>query len=634
MRWNVPHTARRILGACACWLAASIAVAQTSEDLLPDTTKGYLSITNAREFDKQWQKTQIGQLMNDPVMEPFAKDLRRQLEDRMSSLRDRLGLTLDDVREVPSGELAIATIQPAADRVATVLLMDVAGNLDKAQAMLKKAGANFLRRGAKQSEFEVGGVKALFFEIAINPNDPHPGPGRAVYFLHQNLLGAGDDADVMRGVMTQLTAKQHTGTLGQTPEFRSVMARCKKDAGSLAPLARWWLQPLGYVETMRTATPEQQRRKGRPVALLMRSQGFDAIQGIGGYLNFKIEKDEFLHRTAIYAPGPFQKSMKMLSLPNATEFTPQRWVPRDVASYLTFYVDMLNAFDNFGPLFDEVVGEGKETGIWADVLQSLKDDPNGPRIDLRQELIEHLGNRITIISDYQLPITTASERLLYAVEAKDEKAVAVAITKWMQGDPGTRRREFQGHIIWEMVEAEEPEMPKVNLEAIPSVTPSHTKAKEEEEEKEMRLLPHAAVTVAHGQLFIASHLDFLLKILPLVDERKMLARDIDYQTVTQHLDKLGVKTAALRAFTRTDESYRPTYELIKQGKMPESETMLARLLNAFMGSGKKGAHRKQRLDGSKLPDYEVVRRYLGSAGLLLTSEPDGWFAKGFTLTKE
>jgi hypothetical protein len=634
MRWNVPHTARGAWGAFACWLVASMAMGQASDNLLPNTTKAYLSIANAREFDKQWRKTQIGQLMNDPVMDPFAKDLRRQFEDRMSSLRDRLGLTLDDVKEVPSGELALATIQPAADEVATVLLMDVTGNLDKAQAMLKKAAANFARRGAKQSEFDVGGVKALLFEIAINPTDPHPGPGKAVYFLHKNLLGAADHAPVMRDVMTRLTARQSKDALAQVPEFRAVMDRCKKDAGPLAPLARWWIQPLGYVETIRTATPEQERRKGRTVPMLMRGQGFDSLKAIGGYVNFKIDKNEMFHRTAIYAPRPYNKSMKMLSLPNVTEFTPQRWVPRDVASYLSVYVDMLNAFDNFGPLFDEVVGEGKETGIWADVLQSLKDDPNGPRIDLRKELIAHLGNRITVISDYQLPITTSSERLLYAVEAVDQKAVAAAITKWMQGDPGTKRREFQGHVIWEMVEPEEPEMPKVNLEAIPSVTPGHAKAKEEEQEKEIRLLPHAAVTVAHGQLFIASHLDFLLKILPLVDQRKMLARDIDYQTVNKNLDKMGVKAMALRAFTRTDEAYRPTYELIKQGKMPESETMLARMLNAFMGPGKKGVQRKQKLDASKLPDYQVVRRYLGSAGMILISEPDGWFAKGFTLTKE
>ena len=90
----------------------------------------------------------------------------------------------------------------------------------------------------------------------------------------------------------------------------------------------------------------------------------------------------------------------------------------------------------------------------------------------------------------------------------------------------------------------------------------------------------------------------------------------------------------MRVFSRTDEEYRPTYELVRQNKMPESETMLARLLNVLFGEGKKGQVRAQRIDGSQLPEYEVVRRYLGPAGLQATSEPGGWYLKGFTLSKE
>ena len=62
------------------------------------------------------------------------------------------------------------------------------------------------------------------------------------------------------------------------------------------------------------------------------------------------------------------KSMKMAVLPNSSEFTPQSWVPRDISTYTTFYIDMLNAFDNFGPLFDEFAGGGEED-VWKnDVL--------------------------------------------------------------------------------------------------------------------------------------------------------------------------------------------------------------------------------------------------------------------------
>ena len=53
----------------------------------------------------------------------------------------------------------------------------------------------------------------------------------------------------------------------------------------------------------------------------------------------------------------------------------------------------------------------------------------------------------------------------------------------------------------------------------------------------------------------------------------------------------------------------------------------------LFGEGKKGA-RQQKIDGSKMPDYEMVRHYLNPAGMQITSEKDGWFLKGFTLNME
>ena len=103
--------------------------------------------------------------------------------------------------------------------------------------------------------------------------------------------------------------------------------------------------------------------------------------------------------------------------------------------------------------------------------------------------------------------------------------------------------------------------------------------------------------------------------------------------VKKNLKLMGLPQSCGQVFSRTDEEYRPTYELIRQGKMPQSEAMLGRMLNAMLAPGKKGGTRKQRLDGSHLPDYQVVRSSLGLGGMGAVSEPDGWFLKGFMLPK-
>jgi hypothetical protein len=57
------------------------------------------------------------------------------------------------------------------------------------------------------------------------------------------------------------------------------------------------------------------------------------------------------------------------------------------------------------------------------------------------------------------------------------------------------------------------------------------------------------------------------------------------------------------------------------------------MLNTVFGAGKKGVLRKQEVDGSKLPEFDAVRSHLGTAGGFAVSEENGWFVKGFMLSK-
>jgi len=41
--------------------------------------------------------------------------------------------------------------------------------------------------------------------------------------------------------------------------------------------------------------------------------------------------------------------------------------------------------------------------------------------------------------------------------------------------------------------------------------------------------------------------------------------------------------------------------------------------------------RTQEFDGSKLPDYGIVRRYLGLMGNAVVTEDEGWFITGVVL---
>jgi hypothetical protein len=772
-----------LIGIVACLLTSEGRPAQPEnprgENLLPDTTVGVVAITNFDQLRTQWHKTQIGHLMNDPVMESFSRDIKKQLESRWVNLEKRLGLTLDDLKNLPSGEVDIALIRPAPGQAATAILVDCAGHLDNANAVLDKVSANLLKQGAKKTQSTVEGIKVTRFDVPKTENadapkrveaapakEPAPATAKkaaapaakakaepkvepdvehdqVVYFLEGNLLVATDDFPMTQGIIARLKGKQD-GTLASVKGFQEVMKRCQDDLGQGVPQARWFLHPVGYADAARANTPEEDRRPGKSILEIMQNQGFSAIGGVGGYVDLcPKESYELIHRTAVYAPPPYEKSMKMLVFPNGADYSPQPWVPRDIATYTTFYVDILNAFDNFGPFFGELFGDtepvcsidiaflkdlesgrlspeffqavadktktltievrkkdgtseykkftlSKESkavtqvpgvvwniidnennekymvkkgerkeqdkksnkivkvpvlkitremiGLWEEALEGLRTQESGPHIDLRKEFIVHLGQRVTMLSDYELPITTTSERLLFAVEIKDEKAVAAAVEKLMKSDPPPKKSEEFGCVIWEAAAPEETDTIAPPVVAVPSLNIRNEESKSEAPpEKAQRLLPHLTVTVADGHLLAASHREFLLKVLKQLkskDERTWLGRSADYQTILGEIDKSGVQAKCIQLFSRVDEEFRPTYELIRQGKMPEAETILARVINTFSTEGRKGELRHQKIEGKNMPEYDVVRHYLGPAAFVGTSEPNGWFFRGFLLTKE
>ena len=390
--------------------AVGAAAGRPCETLLPDTTEGFIAISNIDVLSEHWNKTQLGHLMAEPVMKPCTKDIRRQLDERWSNIHERLGLSLDDLKGVPGGDVGLGLIAPAPGTAALAIVADVTGKLPQANEALQKATATQLQRGAKRSEIRVPGCPdaVIRFDLPVPEDEKEAGQStlrgsakseaakaagkttagspaadrQAFYCLTGNLLCATDNFEVLKGILARASGNQN-GSLADRKGFQTVMQRCNKDRGEGQPQIRWFLCPLGYAEAARAATPADRRRKGKSVLEVLRNQGVGAVKGVGGYLDFAAEGYEMVHRTAVYAPLPYEKSMKMLVLPNGDDLAPQPWVPRDIATYTTLYFDIANAFEHFGSLFDELFGEG-ERGAWEDIKQSLKDDPSGPQIDLRR----------------------------------------------------------------------------------------------------------------------------------------------------------------------------------------------------------------------------------------------------------
>ncbi|HEY2411712.1 MAG TPA: hypothetical protein VGI40_05695 [Pirellulaceae bacterium] len=625
--------------AIAPW-AGSAWAATASEVLLPATTKGYVSAAQPADLKEHFQETLVGQLVYDDDMQPFVKSLQKQIETKLGAIEEKLGFTIDDLEGVPAGELSVSMIEHKDRPAVLAVTIDVTKHQKQSERFLAAVEKRFAARGGTKKDADHSGT--TFHVFTVPAADSKAPQQSTVYFVHDDVLCGVDAVDEADAILKRFTGTP-TDNLKSLPAYQATMERCHKEAGDMEPEARWFIDPFAFVWAYRSLSKSPPPAKDKDYARILADQGFDAVQGVGGYLNLLAPNSvDVLYRLAIYAPPVKGKehdplrwnlAMQMLQLPNSKEAPPQSWAPRMSARYACYNVDVLNAYDHFGTLFDALQGH---KDAFKTSMEGIEQDPYGPQVNVRKEFVGHMGKRVTLITDYSTPVSVNNERSLLAVEAVDEAKLAKSLAKIMEHEPDVKRREFGEYVLWERVPAEN-NPDEIEVEA-PGFAPVGTPEKKLADEKEKkRVLPNSAVCVALGQLMVASDIDFLKELLQGFAQHEMLSSSGDYQQVATLMDKLAPGERSGFAFVRLDEASRATYDLIRAGKMPESESLLGKFLNDVLTTEvekEEGVHRKQRIDGSLLPDFEMVRRYLGPVGRVLRSDDDGWLLTGAILNKE
>lgn len=618
----------------ACLLALGLALASRaagappSETVLPASTQGFLSIADLAAMSAAWDETELGQLLAEPMMEAFNQEVERFVRRHWVEAHQRLGISWDDLKAVPRGELAIALAAPEKARPAFIVMMDVKGNLDGADALIAKITKTLTADGAKRRHAVHADTDITVFETPPPAGSPKGAkPKQTALFIKDETLVASDSLAVIQGIIDRWSGDKPDQSLGGLKPFQEAMTRAKPPADAPAPHARWYANPLGFAAAQRELHPAPEEAE-RDMIKVLRNQGFGAIQGAGGYVTFGQQPYDAVHRTFVYAPKPYELAMRMLAFPNDAELRYPDFVPADVALAATMRWEMQQAFDAFGTLFDEYIGD---KGAFADVLDSIKSDPDGPQVDIRQELIAYLGTQATLITDHNLPIAPECQRNLFAAATTDEAAMAKAIERVLKGDPSVAKHEFEGVTLWEIKEEELPadSVGSLAVEGAPPIGQDAGAGDDVAPEEEMQGgLPTSAICVAHGHLMIASHLDYLKKILQGAGKAPNLNQDPLVEQSLQQLADLGVDTRSMRVFIRTEKALRPNYELLRMGKATDAKSPLGRLMKTFGSDPERQP--KDKFDGSKLPEFEKIADRLGTHSAAVKSEEDGWTIIGFS----
>ena len=388
-------------------------------------------------------------------------------------------------------------------------------------------------------------------------------------------------------------------SLAKLPEYQDCLKRTLGEADPKQPHVEAFIKPVEYILLTEKLEPDEDPNE----TPFLHKHGFKAVQGIGLYAGLLEAPYDVIFRASVYAPGPYENGMKMLKFVPGKQYEPRNWIPNQINSYASLYWSVTDIFDNLHGVFDDLIGDGLE-GTFNDIISDLK-APDGPGVDVRKELAMLLGPRISVIGDALTPVTEVSERTVVAIEAKDEKKVAEAIKALLRDDPDVQRLRLEGfeNDLWQIGQD--------NFDTA--------------EEGELKF-SSSAIIVAHGHLLFATHFDAIKKYVATAGPDGRLAKADDYDHVIKQLNQLhNGPEVFVKVFSRLDRDLMTTFELLRQDKAEDAESVYGMLLRMMLDGTESS------LDYSKLPEYQQIQHYLGLSGLIGSNHQQGWQFQGFFL---
>lgn len=588
-----------------------ILAAKPSESVLPASTKFSLSIANQQEFNKRIATTQLGKLLRDPAMQPFLVDLPRQLREKATSnplgaLWIDLGIASDDYENLTNGQVTWALIHPQGERPSRLFLADVTGRSEQAQTLLRKVEAAMLKNKARKSMSDVEGTNLISFEIPVSNTLINR---KVLFFQKDNLLVVADSESAVQQILVNLNIDS-SETLGQQPAYQAVINTCQKRTVEQPPSVIIYLKPLDLADALQALSSEPDKHTAKAL-LVARKHNFDAIQAVGSFISIDEGDYDYYLRTFVYAPKPWENGMRICSLPNQKLVLPT-WVDASCHSVTMLNFDFTNFAKYFGPLFDDVYGDGEE-GLYDDLKETFAEDPDGPKVDIDTELFQVLTPQTNLLAYDKLPVTSDSPQRLIAYSTSDEKALSATVEKSLAWDPSTEASEVDSHKVFLSY-------PQSTDDDFGIAAAQLSKLRS----------PSFVTSVANKQLMFGTDIAILEKGLSATSTTPM-ASDSDYIRVAAHLKGLGDETC-LQHFTRLRDAIQVPYELFQECKMPDGGRTYQGLISSI-ALGELPEVEIPQLDGSKLPDFEMVEQYFGLAGLVGISTDEGWYLEGFLLKK-
>ena len=585
-------------------------------------------------------ETYAGKLRDEELVKPFFDAQRERFREYLASVNNKIGIRLDDLYAIASGEAVFSWLPFPNDKrrpYSLCLVADIRDRKAKTDDALATIDQDLKAGGWSRTDITHRGEQVRVYNAT-----PKPGQLKVeqIAICANNVRIVASDRDTVVTDFLDAVAGEPTGkSISEEPEFQKVYAHSTKliqppmDAQGGTLVIEWFARPFAMGRIIREAL-EVDRGNDIDIIKLLENQGFQAVTSAGGMFVINGRTYDFLHKGVVRATRPFEKAARMLQFDQAPLEPIPTWVGPQTASFNRLRVRIEDAFWASGSLIDEALGDE----IFDDMIEGIYKDKDGPQIDIKNDVLPNLDNQVLLLTDNVLPEDVNSERMLVAIRLRDAEKIKVAIQKAMEVEPDATKMEtpeLKGIDVWR-VEPGQSGDEDFDAELFGDLDDFED---EETDDEPLPLLDQWAIAVVPQgpgsdvpYLMFSSHPELLITMASRIQQGADdgLGSVPEVQKIVRALEDLGVDKPIFDRVVRTKLSLRVKYELLRQGKLQESGSVLAKLVQRVAEEDEEGTEEGE-LDAKNLPPIAKIEKYLADGGSYIEETDDGWEITGFLL---
>ena len=579
--------------------------------LIPPETVLLVDVDNFSQLKTQFEKTNLYKLYKDPAIVAFVEDFKTKWREKIRQSEDKILKAIVDADVLPEGRVALALVlnEQTKDNEPPFLLISQWGkNTSKIKEAVDKMVKKAIEDGSHRKTEDYRGVTIVtmikesesvkvpdFSKYKPDQNDVpmktmQPPPTETHHCFIDDCLIASMNLDVLKFVIAHVKGAgsptladdtDYTATIGATGPYHDIDFY------------------VNIKQIIKTIVAEDSTGKSRSS---IANLGLGNVASAGSSIGLGRGGSSCHGKTFFKIDGPKKGIFKMLDLESGLLRTP-RFISASTYSIAFLNLNIRRAYDE---LYNILYSFNPEYAAIM-LVPLLPPGPDGqPGVELKGDIINHLGSQIVIAQSVNKPFSSGStpKESLVAVAVNDRRALEKSLqlfhSKVIAPNNPDARRELLGHTIYLLTMPPLPFFPT-------GVTPMQSPA-----ELSTPPLPKLALTVTDTHLILGTESTVERAIRTLSSPAAPSVGSATWFTSA----KLAVPSLVGLAWLEDSAvSSEILWWMTKQGHKPEASLSLGLGLQGF----------GELINPTLLPEFDTVRKYFGLSTFYGASRPDGFF---------